>query len=188
MVKEFTYRGLSQKELVELPLDNDVLIKKIKDFQKNTDSTSKSNIGGYQSNKSFDDKEFNESIINAISETTGLSGGYCIENWVNINGKGDKNKRHAHPIAFLSGVYYINVPKNSGVINFYDPRGICMSGMTDGNISINGFEPHSITPSNGMFLCFPSWLEHEVEENMTDEDRISISFNIETKSNATVVS
>ena len=50
---------------VELPLDNDVLIKKIKDFQKNTDSTSKSNIGGYQSNKSFDDKEFNESIINA---------------------------------------------------------------------------------------------------------------------------
>ena len=29
-----------------------------------------------------------------------------------------------------------------------------------------------------MLLYFPCWLEHEVEPNNTDEDRISISFNL----------
>ena len=29
-----------------------------------------------------------------------------------------------------------------------------------------------------MLVIFPAWLEHEVGENKTSEDRISISFNI----------
>ncbi len=29
-----------------------------------------------------------------------------------------------------------------------------------------------------MVLFFPCWLEHDVEENDSDEDRISIAFNI----------
>jgi uncharacterized protein (TIGR02466 family) len=29
----------------------------------------------------------------------------------------------------------------------------------------------------GLLLIFPSWLPHGVEPNMSDEDRISISFN-----------
>ena len=34
------------------------------------------------------------------------------------------------------------------------------------------------TPIEGRILLFPSSLEHEVEENKSDEDRISYSFNI----------
>ena len=34
-----------------------------------------------------------------------------------------------------------------------------------------------------MLLLFPSWLEHEVEANQTNEDRISISFNIVREKN-----
>ena len=32
-------------------------------------------------------------------------------------------------------------------------------------------------PKRGRILLFPSYLGHEVEPNITDEDRISIAFN-----------
>ena len=35
-----------------------------------------------------------------------------------------------------------------------------------------------IEPEEGKLLLFPSYLNHAVEENLSDEDRIVISFNI----------
>ena len=35
-----------------------------------------------------------------------------------------------------------------------------------------------IVPQEDMILFFPSWLEHDVEENQSNEERISIGFNI----------
>ena len=32
-----------------------------------------------------------------------------------------------------------------------------------------------------MVIYFPSWLEHEVEKNKSDEDRVSIAFNVISK-------
>ena len=37
---------------------------------------------------------------------------------------------------------------------------------------------HSFVPHEGRILIFPSSLEHHVEENKSNEDRISYSFNI----------
>jgi uncharacterized protein (TIGR02466 family) len=36
----------------------------------------------------------------------------------------------------------------------------------------------SFTPNEGDLLIFPSYLHHSVEENLSEEDRIVISFNI----------
>ncbi len=36
----------------------------------------------------------------------------------------------------------------------------------------------SYTPVAGRLILFPSWLEHDVEANMSDHERISISFNM----------
>jgi len=38
-----------------------------------------------------------------------------------------------------------------------------------------------VQPQNLLLLLFPSWLEHYVEQNMSDESRISLSFNIGVK-------
>ena len=38
-----------------------------------------------------------------------------------------------------------------------------------------------IKPEEGNLLLFPSYLHHSVEENLSDEDRIVISFNIDIK-------
>jgi uncharacterized protein (TIGR02466 family) len=36
-----------------------------------------------------------------------------------------------------------------------------------------------ISPEAGALIIFPSWLEHGVNQNLTDVDRISIAFNID---------
>jgi len=33
-------------------------------------------------------------------------------------------------------------------------------------------------PEEGRLYIFPGWMEHGVEENQSDSDRISISFNV----------
>jgi uncharacterized protein (TIGR02466 family) len=37
-----------------------------------------------------------------------------------------------------------------------------------------------ISPKENNIVLFPSWLEHYVSDNESDEDRISISFNFAT--------
>ena len=39
-------------------------------------------------------------------------------------------------------------------------------------------------PKEGSMLVFPAYLDHKVEPNKSDEDRISISFNIEIDRNS----
>ena len=45
-------------------------------------------------------------------------------------------------------------------------------------LNFNSHWKYSKLPEEGKILIFSSDLEHEVEENMSDEDRISYSFNI----------
>ena len=41
--------------------------------------------------------------------------------WINVNTPGSYNTSHIHPRSFLSGVYYVKVPENSGKIHFDHP-------------------------------------------------------------------
>ena len=45
-----------------------------------------------------------------------------LNHWININGPNNYNIMHDHPMCDLSGVYYINVPENSGNIYFQSPH------------------------------------------------------------------
>ena len=40
-------------------------------------------------------------------------------------------------------------------------------------------EALSFTPDEGDLLIFPAYLHHSVEENLSNEDRIVISFNVD---------
>ena len=42
----------------------------------------------------------------------------------------------------------------------------------------NGYEYHYIEPREGQIIFFPCWLEHDVESSKTDDERISIAFNV----------
>jgi uncharacterized protein (TIGR02466 family) len=102
-----------------------------------------------------------------------------LEAWVNISVPGASNAVHIHPNCHLSGVYYIQIPPNCGSIYFRDPR--IMSLMTRPAITAETVftaNEARMLPEEGRMYVFPSWLEHGVEVNRSDRDRISISFNV----------
>jgi uncharacterized protein (TIGR02466 family) len=164
----------------KLNIDNNKLINEMKIFQKNNIGKSVSNAGGYQG-QNFFNQELNDNILRTIPKNSKELNISHIHFWININKKGDSNGRHAHgpysPI-FLCGVYYAKVPKNSGRFKFYDPRGSWMQSMSEYIYYDDGFIDYNITPQDGMIILFPSWLEHSVEENKSDDERITVAFNI----------
>tara|TARA_R100001594_G_scaffold29392_1_gene54886 strand:+ start:47 stop:646 length:600 start_codon:yes stop_codon:yes gene_type:complete len=112
---------------------------------------------------------------------------YCISNaWVNINSKGGSNSIHYHPGSSLSGVFWINVPKDSGELVFKNPNNFVeastLSRYADHlTASFNKYETFYLEPKEGYMVLFPSHIQHLVRENKSNEDRIAISFNIVIK-------
>ena len=65
-----------------------------------------------------------------------------------------------------------------GCITFYDPRLANMGAIRDDPQS----EPELIvSPAAGMILMWPAFVMHFVHPNLSDEARISISFNLMLK-------
>ena len=100
--------------------------------------------------------------------------------WANIKPK-DRNGTRCIPIAnnYLSGVYYVRVPKGGDSIVFKDPRPqttIISPPVSERN-EYNSIHA-TLTVETGLLIMFPSWLAHSVEPNQGDEERISISFNV----------
>ena len=91
--------------------------------------------------------------------------------------------------SYISGVYYIKVPSNSGNIVFSRAESetermyFQTKEIMDKSLSVN--DPrvnteHWFTPKEGMLLLFPGHLKHTVEQNLSEEidsTRISMSFN-----------
>ena len=99
--------------------------------------------------------------------------------WSIINPPGALNSRHYHPENFLSAAYYVKTENNCGNINFYDP--VIARNMRTPKVSntneLNA-KQISITPEAGDLILFPSYFEHSVDPNLSDKNRIIISFNI----------
>lgn len=105
---------------------------------------------------------------------------YTHQAWVNISPPGASNKLHFHPNCHFSGVYYVSLKApECGSIFFRDPR-IASRMMTYPAAEPTPFTADEIQmrPEAGRMYVFPGWLEHGVEENMSDQDRVSISFNV----------
>ena len=99
--------------------------------------------------------------------------------WSIINQREALNGRHIHGNNFISAAYYVKAPKNCGNIVFFDPRSAPTFNhpITKSPNKLNA-DSHNIKPMDGLLVLFPSYLHHAVEPNMSDEERIVISFNI----------
>lgn len=99
--------------------------------------------------------------------------------WANVLAKGAIHKAHSHPNNFLSGVYYVQTPPGTDTINFHDPRiqaGVIRPPVVE--LTAENTDQVVVRLTSGTLLMFPSYLEHSVDANMGEEERISISFNI----------
>ncbi len=97
--------------------------------------------------------------------------------WINLAPPNTYQEVHHHHPHNFSGTLYINFPKNGGNLCFHNP-------MTSECFLMGDFQqllsPQKILiPQNGLIVLFPSWLEHSVILNKSNQNRISISFNID---------
>jgi uncharacterized protein (TIGR02466 family) len=98
--------------------------------------------------------------------------------WGNVMDKNGMQKVHMHPDAWLSGVYYPELPDavetsgkdHEGWIEF--GRSIYMINSTD--------DPpvHLVKPMEGMMVLFPSYFGHRTFPFTSDEKRVSVAFDV----------
>ena len=156
-------------------------IKTCYQIEKEISSEIKSNVGGYQSGNiclrtrfwSLTNKL--SPVLEKIAEDIGMSLKVC-NTWININRKNNFNKLHLHPHCAFSVVVYLKTNENSGKITFYNPATVDSFPIND---TLNHFYgTYSFIPEVGDVLVFPAYLKHFVEPNLSDDDRISIAFNL----------
>jgi len=99
--------------------------------------------------------------------------------WATVLARGAAHKVHSHPNNFLSGVYYVQTHPGTDTINFHDPRtqtGIIRPPVVE--LTADNTDQVVVRVKNGTLLIFPAYLQHSVDANTSEEERISISFNI----------
>lgn len=99
--------------------------------------------------------------------------------WATVLAPGAAHKVHDHPNNFLSGVYYVGTHAGADTINFHDPRsqaGVIRPPVVE--LTAENTEQVVVRVTDGTLLLFPAYLRHSVDANTSQEERISISFNI----------
>ena len=154
-----------------LEFDTLPLIKELYNIKSHSPGVKVSNEGGFQTLDSLHTHPLFIPLVHKINQSiTQITNSQSIiaSMWGNISSKYNYNHAHIHDTDYifrnnlLSGVFYLQTPINSGDITFHSPT---MSEMA------------SFEPSPNMLLIFPSSLVHAVNQNLSEEDRISLAFN-----------
>ncbi len=99
--------------------------------------------------------------------------------WVNVMPRRAAHGLHLHPLATISGTYYVRTPRGASKIKFEDPRLASFMAAPprtpDCRPENRAFVEYPVAAGN--VILFESWLRHEVSANRTDEERVSVSFN-----------
>ena len=170
---------------------NEGIYKYIKNLQNiDQEGIIKSNVKGWHS-KDFNMKDDNvvdfiklispniNQVINDMNWDINIQRAEITSMWAIVNVGGASNARHHHGNSDISAAYYVRAPKNCGEINFYDPRPAPVFSHPISNKSnILNASVNSINPVEGGLVMFPSYLDHSVNTNLSDKERIVISFNL----------
>jgi|TARA_R110002167_G_C12461539_1_gene632786 uncharacterized protein (TIGR02466 family) len=167
-------------------IDNDKIKEIILKKEKDESSKSISNIGGWQSEEALLEKnDFSEikdflfecfsSIKNEIyREDVKLS---LVQSWANVNRYGHYNVGHVHGGSHWSCSYYVT-ETYTAPLYFIDPR--VRVDMDNSHFFLKNKYFNTLGSEKSMpgeVIFFPSWLEHAVSVNSTNNPRISIACN-----------
>jgi uncharacterized protein (TIGR02466 family) len=103
----------------------------------------------------------------------------CDSFWINILPEGGSHGSHIHPHAVISGTTYVSMPEGTSALKLEDPRhAMMMHAPLRLKAADQSLQPFVyVKPAVGEVLLWESWLRHEVPMNMSEEERISVSFN-----------
>lgn len=177
--------------------DLNLFVKKIKDIEKQdfNDISLKYTHGSYTSFYSLENiineqeftdlKSFIENAVSDVHRQSGLGGELeFTRSWANINRKYSYHEEHHHCPNIWSGVYYVQAADNDATISFMNMNILNSSWPYKAKKLYQNDINSSQTvckASTGMLLIFPSYLRHKVDQHMSDNERISIAFNMDLK-------
>ncbi|MGH8656863.1 MAG: 2OG-Fe(II) oxygenase family protein [Gammaproteobacteria bacterium] len=143
---------------------------------------------GWQSVQTLHQREEFQELVSCITHATksvlrflriGYDAFEITGCWATVLTQGAAHRVHSHPNNFLSGVYYVRTYPGADTINFHDPRiqtGIIRPPVVA--LTAENSDQVVVRTKNGTLLIFPSYLQHSVDANASEHERISISFNI----------
>jgi uncharacterized protein (TIGR02466 family) len=99
--------------------------------------------------------------------------------WVNVMNRHVVHGLHLHPLASISGTYYVRTPRGCSGLKFEDPRldRYMASPPRKARARRENQVWVTLPAEQGSLVLFESWLRHEVAPNPTETERISVSFN-----------
>jgi uncharacterized protein (TIGR02466 family) len=101
---------------------------------------------------------------------------FSLHLWANVLSKGGHQISHIHPDAFISGVYYLKVPKsieNDNKENSF--QGCLLFSQEESN-------RYYVRPNEGLLVLFPSYFHHETVPLEHQETRVCIAFDVISES------
>ena len=172
----------------DIQLDNNALAQHIINWSQQDQGVKKTNMNGWHSTTDMHLKQEYQPLVNElykmqheIYQEEWLDRKPMLGNmWANINYSGGYNRPHVHPNCLYSGVYYVKTQPQCGELVVNDPRpGIqtMMPARKQGQPPKHLWREAHIEPVTGRLIMFPAWLWHCVEENKSNDVRISVSFN-----------
>ena len=176
------------KDLPEVKKFNEDLTQHIIEWKSVDEGLRKTNMKGWHRTTDMNTKPEYQILVKHLEEMQreifqeeNLESEPVLGNmWANVNPPGGYNRPHLHPNCLFSGVYYIKAPKDSGVLKLIDPRPgaqVVMPRRKEGKLPPQFWRDVNYPPIEGRILMFPAWMWHEVEINLSNEIRVSVSFN-----------
>jgi len=122
-------------------------------------------------------KTYVDAILSPLNQELNF---YITQSWTNYTQPGNHHHKHTHPNSLISGCLYINADKDKDTITFYNTSYHRIS------IPVKNFNPYNspswwIPVETGQLILFNSSVEHMVENTKSNDERISIAFNVFVK-------
>ncbi len=114
-----------------------------------------------------------------------------INIWANVMKQDDSHEFHTHAMSSVSGTYYVQTSPDTSAIIFEDPafhrkmyeEPIDARAKQTGDPPYYNYNNWYRKPPADTLLMWPSWLSHRVERQRNDVERISVSFNLDSRQN-----
>ena len=100
-----------------------------------------------------------------------------VRSWMTLFKQNEYAHIHSHGTADVSGVYYFKTSGDGkdGILTFPE-----INVQIDSSYLMKGVsEPFSIEPKVGTVVLFPGWVRHGVGTNVSGQNRVSFSFNLD---------
>lgn len=128
-------------------------------------------------------RDFIGNSVSEISNDIGLNSEvYFTGSWLTKNNKHSFHEPHNHLPDIWSGVYYVQANKNDAPITF-------LNNNFNDNWPYRRFTREteysystcSYPPETGRLVVFPAYLWHKVDQQIVEQDRITIAFNMKIR-------